>query len=250
MHKDISELLISEIAIGERFRKDVGDVSDLAQSIATVGQLQPVVITADNKLIAGLRRIRACEKIGLQSVLVAVAHDVETARQLLIAERDENTCRKSFTPSEAVALGQRLEDLETPAAKKRREAGKKIEQPSSDSDEGLTVGRTDDIVAESVGMGRDKYRKAKEVVEEASKPNATPEVIQAALTMDRTGKVDPAHKVVRAANPRESVSRTPADICSVYVDRAIKLLEQCPHDAPSRRDQLERVAEWLTENGL
>jgi hypothetical protein len=42
------------------------------------------------------------------------------AALLLQAERDENTCRKDFTPSEAVAIGKELEELERPKAAERK----------------------------------------------------------------------------------------------------------------------------------
>lgn len=51
---------------------------------------------------------------------------------LLIAERDENTCRKDFTPSEAVALGRKLEELEKPAAAERKAEAGKANLPTSD----------------------------------------------------------------------------------------------------------------------
>jgi hypothetical protein len=39
--------------VNERDRSDLGDISELAASIAAVGLLHPVVITADNELITG-----------------------------------------------------------------------------------------------------------------------------------------------------------------------------------------------------
>lgn len=264
MNKDVSELLISEIAIGERFRKDVGDVSDLAQSIATVGQLQPVVITADNKLIAGLRRIRACEKIGLQSVLVSIATDAETARQLLIAERDENTCRKSFTIGEAVALGKALEELETPTAKARREAsqakeGNKLASKSESENGAVKItepfqrkGDVRDVIGQAVGMSGPTYQRAKAVVEAASAPDASPEVIEAAKQMNETGKVLPAYKVVRSEI--DDVDSVPKDIKSLgvgirYATDAINCLKRIPQSDALRVRGMETVMDWITKNG-
>jgi len=63
------------------------------------------------------------------------------------------------TPSEAVAIGRALEPLEREAARERILAGK----PSSNLDKG----RTDVVVAASVGMGKDSFRKARAVVEAA-----------------------------------------------------------------------------------
>jgi hypothetical protein len=48
---------------------------------------------------------------------VNVVKSLEEAWALLRAERDENTCRKDFTPLEAVALGESLEGIERKAAK-------------------------------------------------------------------------------------------------------------------------------------
>lgn len=96
----------------------------------------------------------------------------------LSAERDENTCRKPFTPSEAVEIGKRLEALLKPEAEAREKAGvKPTEPPSGNLPEGKQVR---DQVAEAVGMSGRTYDKAKAVVEAATKPDATPEVKQAA----------------------------------------------------------------------
>lgn len=41
---------------------------------------------------------------------------------LIKAERDENTCRKDFAPSEAVALGEKLEVFERKKAADRKKS--------------------------------------------------------------------------------------------------------------------------------
>jgi hypothetical protein len=50
---------IDEITKGPRFRKELGDIASLAESIEEHGLLQPIVLTPDGTLIAGLRRIEA-----------------------------------------------------------------------------------------------------------------------------------------------------------------------------------------------
>jgi hypothetical protein len=114
------------------------------------------------------------------------------------AERDENVCREALTPTEAVELGKRIEALERPAAEAREKAGCR---PSGNLPQGET-GRVADKAAAAVGMGRRTYEKAKMVVEVAEAPDATPEVKRAAEVMDKTGKVDPAHKLVMKATGR------------------------------------------------
>ena len=44
---------IASIRVGERRRKDMGDIASLARSIADVGLLHAVVVTPDGRLIAG-----------------------------------------------------------------------------------------------------------------------------------------------------------------------------------------------------
>ena len=55
---------ISDIKIGKRFRKDMGDLTSLKNSIKELGLLQPIVIDENNNLIAGFRRLQACKELG------------------------------------------------------------------------------------------------------------------------------------------------------------------------------------------
>lgn len=89
----------------------------------------------------------------------------------LKAERDENTCRKDFALSEAVALGLSLEEFEKKAAKERQaKAGPaegKGRKPSGSEKFAEPVGRALDKVGEAVGMSRITYQRAKAVVQAA-----------------------------------------------------------------------------------
>lgn len=44
---------IDSIIVTDRTRKDFGDIKSLAESINTVGLMQPIVITENNELIDG-----------------------------------------------------------------------------------------------------------------------------------------------------------------------------------------------------
>jgi hypothetical protein len=84
----------------------------------------------------GERRIRAAELLGWDSLEITIIHTIEDAQQHLMAERDANTCHKPMLTSELVALGARLEELETPKAKQRqrdsgREYGRGMNSPGS-----------------------------------------------------------------------------------------------------------------------
>jgi len=48
-------LPINRIVIGERHRRDLGDIGGLAASIGELGLLQPIVVRPDGVLIAGAK---------------------------------------------------------------------------------------------------------------------------------------------------------------------------------------------------
>jgi hypothetical protein len=91
---------IADIQIGERDRTDLGNVAELAASIKAVGLLHPVVVTASLDLVAGGRRLAAVQSLGWTETPVTVV-DLTNASDVLRAELEENTCRKSLSPMEA-----------------------------------------------------------------------------------------------------------------------------------------------------
>jgi len=172
------ELPISEIRIGKRHRKDLGDIDALAASIETVGLLHPVVVQADNTLVVGARRIAAFKKLGRDKIPASVAKNISDLALLLRAETDENTCRKAFDLLEAVSLGTAIEKSYKPIAEAAKAAGQKsgggdkrsekaeqersrITCPKAKQDESA---RTSSVAAAAVGMSRANYEKAKAVV--------------------------------------------------------------------------------------
>jgi len=127
---------------------------------------------------------------------------------MIESERDENTCRKDFTPSEAVAMGKRVESLYAKVAKDeqrthggtapgkpRNTCGKlpqvKEVQPKPDQR------KTRECVAKTVGMSGRQYEKAKAVVESGNQ--------QAIDQMNKTGKVDPAFRAVKREEKKEQL---------------------------------------------
>src|SRR5205085_2691915 len=107
---------IDQIEIGFRYRKDLGDLRALADSISEVGLLHPIVVTPDARLIAGQRRLEACRLLGWSDVPVTVVHLLQAAR----GEAHENFVRKELLPSEIVALKRAIEPLERREARQRQ----------------------------------------------------------------------------------------------------------------------------------
>jgi len=135
----------------------------LARSIDQLGLLQPIVIRPDNTLVAGARRLAACRMLGWQHVPIYVAASLDDELRLLWAERDENTCRLDFSPTEAVAIGRAIEEHEREAAKERQ--GTRTDMVENVHD--VEFGKTRDKVGAALGMSGKTYEKAKTVVEAA-----------------------------------------------------------------------------------
>lgn len=92
-------LKISEVHIGQRVRDDYGDMESLAISIKEHGLLHPIVVDSDHNLIAGCRRLLACERIGMKEIEVKVLEDV-SQKELRVLELEENIRRKDLTEME------------------------------------------------------------------------------------------------------------------------------------------------------
>ncbi|OPZ63912.1 MAG: Modification methylase DpnIIB [Firmicutes bacterium ADurb.Bin506] len=221
---------IDSIVVADRCRKDLGDVRALADSIKAVGLLHLPVVTGDRKLVAGERRLAAMRLLGWTETPVHEVATLAEAADLLRAERDENTCRKDLSPSEAVAIGERIESVLRPQAEARREAtqgrplktggnfppvsrdgfGNPIPDPVQQPTPPPAPPKTRDAVGASVGMSGKTYEKAKAVVEAA---RAEPEKYEPLVEqMDTSGKVDRAFKTLRTEQRRREAEAKASEL--------------------------------------
>jgi ParB family chromosome partitioning protein len=97
---------IADIIVGERHRKDMGDISALAASIREVGLLHPIVITPDGELIAGERRLRAVESLGCSEISATVV-DLDS----VVSTRSSGPGNPARIPGVAAATLQNSEGL-------------------------------------------------------------------------------------------------------------------------------------------
>jgi hypothetical protein len=121
--RENAPMKISDIQVGRRHRQHVGDVRSLAASIAKLGLLHPVVVDGNGRLVAGARRLAASRLLGWRDVPVRVVRNLTDAANALRAERDENTEREAFRPSEIVSIARRLEPFERAEARARLRHG-------------------------------------------------------------------------------------------------------------------------------
>jgi len=182
------EVRIEEIKIGERFRKDFGNLEELAESIAEIGLLQPIGIDSENRLVFGERRIKACQILGWE-VIPARLVDLDL---LIKGEFAENELRKAFTTSERVAIGKALEEQ---LGERRGGDTSKGEQSNPQNSSEWKGKETRELAAKQAGFGSHyTYQQAKDVVE-----NGAPELVEA---MDR-GEVSVSAAADVATLPKE-----------------------------------------------
>ena len=194
-------LPIDSIIVGERHRRDLGDITALAESIAEVGLLQPIAVTFDGHLIAGARRLRAVELLGWKTIPCTPIP--LNLGQIVRGEFAENTCRKDFTPSEAVAIKRALEPKEKAAAKVRMVAAHASPEKFSEQAKGNAL----DKVATVTGVHRTTLAKAEAIVDAAE---AEPEKFgKLKEDMDRTGRVHGPYQRLQNAKQAEQIRAEP-----------------------------------------
>ncbi len=200
------DLAIDRIRVGDRHRHDLGDLDALARSIEDVGLLHPVVVTPDGLLVAGMRRLEACRRLGMRRVPVTVVDLVDVVR----GERDENAQRKAFLPSEVDAIRRTLEPAEREAAAGRRRSGLR-QYRGGNFPPWARGGKTRDLIAAYCGVSGKTLNKIRTVMDAARADPA--KYSDLAEEMDRTGRVDGAYKrllvrrkaeVIEAEPPQES----------------------------------------------
>ena len=106
----LSELTVSPLNV----RKHVGDLTDLQNSIASMGLLQPVIVRPSKvglEVVVGQRRFLACKALGWTTI-PAVKRDM-TDREALILSLTENVQTDSIDPIDrADGAKQLIGDLE------------------------------------------------------------------------------------------------------------------------------------------
>lgn len=157
---------IDKIVVGDRIRKDFGDIQELADDIKENTLLNALVVTPSGNgdgtylLIAGERRLRACKMLGYKAVPVNTV-GVDDAEQALMMEISENECRKEFTKTERLEYARRLAQLE----KAKSEQGKRTDL-AQDVVQGER-NRAANAVAQALGTNRETLRQEQFIADNA-----------------------------------------------------------------------------------
>ncbi|MCI2182840.1 MAG: ParB N-terminal domain-containing protein, partial [Bifidobacterium psychraerophilum] len=125
---------VASIRVGQRHRRDLGDLNALVSSIEREGLLQPITITPDGFLVCGARRLAAVRQLGWKTVNVWVRSAISDRLAHLLAEQDDNVLHKQLTPLEAEALYREIKQLLAEDASRRQTASRfsADNQPGSD----------------------------------------------------------------------------------------------------------------------
>ena len=158
---NIREVQISDIQIGERHRRELGDLDRLAHSIEADEMFQPIGVNPNKELIFGLRRLTACRDILGWTTIPARMLDVASIAH---GEFVENAFRKELTISERVALADAVRSF-------KHGGDRRSEQVRNCEDEIMTV----DEAAKRAGLGgKDDYYRFKKAEEKG-----VPELMEA-----------------------------------------------------------------------
>ena len=94
----------------DRQRKDLGNVDELAESINRLGLINPIVLSPDNVLVAGERRLTAVLSLGWTGIPVQYTTEL-TDYELQSIEFEENVKRKDLTWQEECAALEKFHQL-------------------------------------------------------------------------------------------------------------------------------------------
>jgi ParB-like partition proteins len=99
----LKNVKLADVIVDKRFREDLGDIEELAESIKEKGILQPVTLDSSLHLLAGGRRYAACSSLGLLEI-PALVREIDGEIDAREIELIENIHRKNFTWQEESAL--------------------------------------------------------------------------------------------------------------------------------------------------
>lgn len=226
------DLSIKQIVVGKRFRKELGDVAGLAESMSAIGLLHPVVVTEKNKLVSGARRLAAAVQLGWKKIPARVVN----LRDLLRAEHDENEVRKDFAPSERHAIAAAIEETVEERRGRPGRNGKKV----GNGPHYPTGEKTREVAARKAGFDSDReYRRVGAVV-----ANGSPELVEA---MDR-GDVSASAAATLAGLHKEEQREVLSNGAAAATVKAKEIREhqvRCREAEKSKYAHSDRLYRWL-----
>jgi len=113
---ELKVIPLSSIIVEDRFREDYGDMDSLVLSIREEGIIQPLAVCArpnnQYRLLAGGRRLRACDLAGIIDVPVRIYPETLSELEMRSIELMENLIRKDMSWVEMARLRKEIKVLQ------------------------------------------------------------------------------------------------------------------------------------------
>ena len=226
---------LDTITIGERFRKDLGDIDGLVNSIKVQGIIQPLCVEqlSDNSymLLAGGRRCHAARVAGLSIVPANIYEPGEVDEyERRIIELTENVIRKDMTWQEQIDIRAEIHRLRV------EKYGEVTHAPGTEGSVMGSVGSTADMLGITrQGLGQDLllHRAMQALPELAAMPTKAEAFKRLKSMKTEVQRAEVADKFQERINTGNA-SRLKSDICNGYIIGDIwkgRCLEDLPEGA-------------------
>lgn len=110
----LGQIPISMVNIVNRYRIDKGEIELMAESLKTKGQIHPITVNKNMRLLAGERRLLAAQLLGWETIRAEMRVGGNSTDDLEV-ELDENQMRKDFTWPEVAKLEKSIFDMKAKA---------------------------------------------------------------------------------------------------------------------------------------
>lgn len=147
---------------------------EFIERVGRFGILEPIIVKEDGTIISGHRRWFAsqeCDFTTIPARQVEFEDELEEVEALIIFND-----QREKTLSEIAREGSELQRIEAERARRRQEAGKKIDLKTN-----LSKGSTDEHVAAELGMSMTQWKKLRTIFERAKSGDAEAQELMKAL---------------------------------------------------------------------
>jgi len=135
-----------DVIVKERFRKDLGDLSNLKESVKRLGYLHPIGLNSNNELVYGMRRLAVALELKLEQIpYVRIELNPNLEK---VAEIHENLCRKDMNWVDEVKAKAELDKL-CRVLFGEQKAGRPTENNRSESEQLWDYRKTADFIGEA-----------------------------------------------------------------------------------------------------
>ena len=208
----LASVSLLEIDVGDRQRKDFGDLEGLAETIKSNGLIGPIALREKLEpvdgmlydLVAGGRRFAACMMAGVSPLPARIYPPEMDDHQLVVVENLENVYRKDFTVEELLNSAQAIHNSQIALHGKRGHA-----------QQGGT-GWSQAMTAEMLNMNTEKVSS---LLTLAAKAEQHPE-IRAAKTISEAKKIS---KTIDANKAKSAKARHHEEVAKTANPAAVKL---------------------------